>query len=295
LVLGRIKTRWDATDGVPLDRQVRDRLGLSWKNAKTLVTTGKVHIEGVLVTKTQTVIDSGAEISVDTDRRRPSRRRELRADRIIHQDEHLLVVNKPSGLVSMPPTPTGEPTVLDHLVRISGAPVIAVHRLDHGTSGLMLFARNENAAAILEDALRRHAVRRTYLALCHGHPPAPTRWSENLIIRKPDQPPQEVAAATNLLSAQPVGAAALLHLALETGRWHQVRLHAALHGHPLLGDRAHGDPEQDRPLRPFRLALHSHSLEFCHPATGEELRFEQPLPADLADLIARLDRGFSVS
>ncbi|MFH1531521.1 MAG: RluA family pseudouridine synthase [Pseudomonadota bacterium] len=270
---------------------MRDRLGLSWKDAKALVTTGKVHIGGVLVTTPQTVVDAGTEVSVDTDRRRSSRRPELRADQIIHLDEHLLIVDKPTGLVSMPPTPTGEPTVLDHLVRLVGAPVIAVHRLDHGTSGLMIFARTERTAADLDDALRRHAVRRTYLALCHGHPRAPARWDEPLVIRKPDEPPREVAAATNLLSARPVGPAALLHFALETGRWHQVRLHAALHGHPLLGDRDHGDPSQDRPLHPRRLALHSHTLEFCHPVTGEELRFEQPLPGDLTDLLARLGGG----
>ncbi len=291
MVLEHIKTHWSSTAGIPLDRQVRDRLGLSWKNAKTLVTTGKVHVDGVLVTTPQSTPDAGAEISVDTNRRRPSRRRSFPEERILHRDEHLFVVDKPIGLVSVPPTPTGESTILDHLIRITGGPVLAVHRLDHGTSGLMLFARSDDTAATLEEMFRRHAVRRTYLALCHGHPTAPARWAEPLTLRKPGAPPGEVTATTNLLSSNPAGPAALLHLAPQTGRWHQVRLHAALHGHPLLGDRDHGNPTLDRPLRPRRLALHSHTLALRHPVTGEDLSFDVPLPADLSDLLARLEAG----
>ena len=281
-----LKGRWDAPGRVPLDRLVRERLGLSWKDAKRLVTTGKVHVDGHLCATPQMIPEPGARITVNTDRRRPSRRPSLSEDRLLHRDEHLLVVDKPPGLVSMPPTPTGESTVLDHLERLIGARVLPVHRLDHGTSGLMLFALTDAAAAALDGLFRRHAVRRTYLAICHGHPNAPARWAEPLTIRKPGVPSREVSAVTNLLSAEPAGPAALLHLALETGRWHQIRLHAALHGHPLLGDRDHGDPTLDKPLRAGRVALHSHTLDLTHPVTGEELHFELPLPPDLADLLS---------
>ena len=282
----RLQDGWDARGGLPLDRLVRERLGLSWKDAKRLVTTGKVHVNGCLCTTPQVVPDQGAEITVNTDRRRPSRRPSLSEGSLLFLDEHLLVVDKPPGLVSVPPTPTGEPTVLDHLVRLTDARVLAVHRLDHGTSGLMLFARNHAAAAALDTMFRRHEVRRTYLAICHGHPDAPARWTEPLTLRKPGKPRLEVSAITNLLSAEPAGPAALLHLALETGRWHQVRLHAALHGHPLLRDQDHGDPILDKPLRPGRVALHSHTLRLTHPMTGTELHFELPLPPDLADLLS---------
>ena len=249
---------------------------------------GKVHVDGVLAATPQLIPPAGAEITLDPDRRRPSRRPDLAPDRILYSDTHLLVVDKPPGLVSVPPTSTGEPTVQDHLIRMTGAPVRGVHRLDHGTSGLMVFARSAAAAEAFDGAFRAHAVRRTYLALCHGHPAAPARWDEPLTLRKPDGPPREVSAVTRLLSARPAGPGALLHLALDTGRWHQVRLHAALHGHPLLGDRTHGDPTLDRPFRPRRLALHSHTLEFDHPITGAQFRFEMPLPRDLVDLLARL-------
>ncbi len=272
--------------GIPLDRLIREHLGLSWKDAKRLVTTGKVHVDGDLCATPQVIPEPGAEITVNTNRRRPSYRPSLSEDRLLHQDEHLLVVDKPPGLVSVPPTPTGESTALDHLIRLTGALVLPVHRLDHGTSGLMLFARTDAAGAALDTMFRRHAVRRTYLAICHGHPDAPARWAEPLTLQKPDEPRRKVSAITNLLSAEPVGPTALLHLALETGRWHQVRLHAAIHGHPLLGDRDHGDPTLDKPLRPARLALHSHTLELTHPITGEELNFELPLPSDLADLLS---------
>ena len=285
---GRIKATWDSEEALPIDRQIRDRLGLSWKEAKALVTGGKVHVDGDMVNVLQAVPAVGARLSVDTDRRRPSRRTAFGEEQILLQDEHLLVVDKPSGLVSVPPTSTGEPTVLDHLVRITGDPVHGVHRLDHGTSGLMLFARSQEAAEVLDDGFRRHAVRRTYLAICHGLPQAPIRWEEPLTLHKPGAPPREVSAVTQLLSAEPAGTTAFVHLALETGRWHQVRLHAALHGHPILGDRDHGDPARDRPLRPPRLALHSRSLVFTHPITGETLSFECPLPPDLAQLLARL-------
>lgn len=288
MVLGRIKDRWASPTGLPLDRQLRDRLGLSWRDAKALVARGKVHVDGVLVQAPQTIPDAGAAITVDTDRRRPSRRPGFEPTRILHRDEDLLIVDKPAGLVSVPPTSTGEPTVLDHLLRITGGPVHPVHRLDHGTSGLMVFACSEAATTALDEALRRHALRRTYLALCHGLPAAPARWDEALTLRKPDEPPRQVRAITNLLTATPAGPGALLHLALETGRWHQIRLHAALHGHPLLGDREHGDDALDQGLWPRRLALHSHTLELRHPTTGAALRFERPLPPDLAELLARL-------
>jgi 23S rRNA pseudouridine1911/1915/1917 synthase len=290
VVLGRIKERWGSVAGLPLDRQLRDRLGLSWRDAKALVAQGKVHVDGVLVEAPQTVPPEGAAVTVDTDRRRPSRRPGLEASRILHHDADLIVVDKPPGLVSVPPTPTGEPTVLEHLRRLTGGVVHAAHRLDHGTSGLMVFACSDIAATALDGALRRHEVRRTYLALCHGLPSAPARWDEALTLHKPDGPPRQVRAVTNLLDATPAGPAALLHLALETGRWHQIRLHAALHGHPLLGDRAHGDAARDRALRPRRLALHSHTLALHHPVTGAALRFERPLPPDLAELLARLQR-----
>lgn len=289
MVLGRIKARWEAVDGVPLDRQVRERLDLSWKDAKALVTTGKVHLGGALCVAPQTIPAAGTEVTVDSDRRRPARRPSFGADRILHRDEHLLVVDKPSGLVSLPPTPTGEPTVLDHLLRITKEPVHAVHRLDHGTSGLMVFARTHRAAAALDEALRQHAVRRTYLALCHGPPKSPLQWNTPLTIKKPDASPRKVQAVTHVLDARPVGPIALLHVALETGRWHQVRLHAALYGYPLLGDRAHGDPARDRGLGIRRLALHSHTLQLTHPVDGSDLQFSLELPAALTEVLSRVD------
>lgn len=284
----RIKDLWKSEVELPIDRQVRERLGLSWKEAKAMVTGGKVHVDGDMVSEPQAAPAPGAEISVDTDRRRPSRRVTFGDKRILLQDEHVLVVDKPSGLVSVPPTPTGEPTVLDHLARITGSPVQGVHRLDHGTSGLMLFARSQEATGVLERAFQRHEVQRTYLAICRGLPQAPTLWDEPLTLTKPGAAPREVSAVTRLLSADAAGPAALVHLALDTGRWHQVRLHAALHGHPVLGDRDHGDPARDRPLKTRRLALHSHTLVLTHPITGEPLSFECPLPPDLEQLLARL-------
>ncbi len=87
MVLGRLKARWKAAQGVPLDRQVRERLDLSWKDSKALVTTGKVHLDGSLCVAPQTIPAAGAEVTVDSDRRRPARRPSFAADRILHEDE----------------------------------------------------------------------------------------------------------------------------------------------------------------------------------------------------------------
>ncbi|MBM4372861.1 MAG: RluA family pseudouridine synthase [Deltaproteobacteria bacterium] len=272
---------------------MRERCALSWTQARRLVRSGKVHVDGALVPEPSFIPPVGSSVSLDTDRRRPARRVTVDPSRILHRDPHLLVVDKPPGLVSVPPTPTGEATLLDQLVGLTGTPVFAVHRLDQGTSGLMVFACSAAAAQGLEELFRVHDVQRTYLALCHGTPAAPALWDDPVLVQKPDAPAREVPAVTRVLSSTPAGNAALLHLALATGRWHQVRLHAAAHGHPILGDREHGDPSRDRPFRPPRLALHSHTLALRHPVTGGTLDFTLPLPADLEALLRRIRTGAS--
>jgi 23S rRNA pseudouridine1911/1915/1917 synthase len=197
--------------------------------------------------------------------------------RIVFCDEHMVVVDKPPGLLAAP-TPEGDRgTLVDLLARdpAVGGAVFVVHRLDLPTSGLLVLARTPHANRALSERFRTHDVDREYLAAVRGRVDALPRT-----LSAPIGGRRAVTHLTHEASAAG-GAATLLRARLETGRTHQIRLHLAGIGHPVLGDRQYGTREA-KALEPPRLALHATVLGFAHPATGERLRFESPLPADLA-------------
>jgi 23S rRNA pseudouridine1911/1915/1917 synthase len=156
--------------------------------------------------------------------------------------------------------------------------VFLVHRLDHLTSGLLVFARTAAAARALSDALRRHDVEREYVALVHGVPTDGSRILDAPIGGRP--------ARTHVTVQDALGrVAAIVRCRLETGRTHQIRIHLHGAGHPVLGDPRF---PTHLPLPPPRLALHATLLGFRHPRTDIPCRFERPWPADLADYLDRL-------
>jgi 23S rRNA pseudouridine1911/1915/1917 synthase len=207
----------------------------------------------------------------------PGPRRDLR---LVFHDEHLVVVDKPAGMPSAP-TPEGDRGTVADLLRRSllpGGPFFVVHRLDLATSGLLLLARTEAANRALSAAFRAHDVDREYLAVVDGAPPN-AAWTI-------DEPIAGRRSVTHLRHEVAFGAMATrIRARLETGRTHQVRLHLAGAGHPVLGDRRHGRRSS---FDPPRLALHATLLGFAHPATGQRLRFESPWPADLEAWLAAL-------
>ena len=193
-------------------------------------------------------------------------------------DDHVIVVDKPAGLVTAPTPESDRGDLLDQLVRRHGE-VFLVHRIDLPTSGLLVFARTRDANKRLGDAFVRHDVDREYRAVAIGQVAPQTI----------DRPIQGKRAVTHVGVVEPLAGATLISARLETGRTHQIRIHLAGLGTPLAGDTTHGG-EVSRTFVPRapRLVLHAAVLGFTHPATGARLRFESALPPELASWVARL-------
>ena len=211
--------------------------------------------------------------------------------RIVHLDEFLAVVDKPAGLVVHPaPSHTG-PTLVDELAEILGGggdperPGI-VHRLDKGTSGLLVVARDDETHAALQQLVREREVERIYLALAGGRLASRTGTIDAPIGRAARQRHRMAVsgaasrqARTHFTVLDLLRRETYLEARLETGRTHQIRAHFAAIGHPLTGDGTYGGVSRYGLRRQF---LHAHRLSFRHPRSGEGLSFTSPLPGDLA-------------
>jgi 23S rRNA pseudouridine1911/1915/1917 synthase len=214
--------------------------------------------------------------------------------RIVHQDEWLAVVDKPAGLVVHPaPSHTGT-TLVDELAEILGGgadperPGI-VHRLDKGTSGLLVVARDDATHAALQEQVREREVERIYLALAGGRLTSRTGTIDAPIGRASRQRHRMAVsgaasrqARTHFTVLELLARETYLEARLETGRTHQIRAHFAAIGHPLTGDTTYGGAARYGLDRQF---LHAHRLAFQHPRSGESLSFTSPLPRDLASAL----------
>ncbi len=214
---------------------------------------------------------------------------------IAYEDEHLLVVDKPAGVVVHPGAGHATGTLVHGLAgRTAGGeedrPGI-VHRLDRDTSGLLVVARSDEAYEQLQELVRRRELERRYVALVRGHPRSWRGRIDAPIGRDRDDPtrrsldtdsPRE--AVTHFEVEELLGAHALLNVRLETGRTHQIRVHLAAIDLPVVGDRVYG--VRDKALE--RQFLHASRLAFEHPLTGERIDVESPLPDDLAAYLGQL-------
>jgi 23S rRNA pseudouridine1911/1915/1917 synthase len=211
--------------------------------------------------------------------------------RIVHLDEHLAVVEKPAGLVVHPAPSHRGATLVDELGEILGGgadperPGI-VHRLDKGTSGLLVVARDDATHAALQEQVRRREVERAYLALAGGRLASRTGTIDAPIGRAARRRTRMAVsgaasrqARTHFEVLELLAAETYLEATLETGRTHQIRAHFAAIGHPLVGDTTYGGAEKYGLSRQF---LHAHRLAFAHPASGEAMSFRSELPPDLA-------------
>ena len=220
---------------------------------------------------------------------------------VVFGDEHLLVVSKPGGLVTHPTARRRTGTLVNRLLGM-GIPLAPsggelrpgiVHRLDAGTSGLLIVAKTDVAYAALREGFRQHVVDRRYLALVRGQVAhdrfgveAPLgRRAAKIVVDRVDGRP----ATTSFEVRERLPRATLLEAAPETGRTHQIRVHLSAIGHPILGDRAYGGGGDDAARvglsRPF---LHAWRLRFRHPVTGEQISLEDPLPGELVDVLTRV-------
>jgi 23S rRNA pseudouridine1911/1915/1917 synthase len=234
---------------------------------------------------------------------------------IVHEDRSLLVIDKPAGMVVHAGPGHGAGTLVNAVLHHLGSatlPVLPgngperpglVHRLDRDTSGLIVVAKTLPALAGLAEQLRTHTIDRVYLGVVLGAPSWTTQRLETQHGRdpadrrrfSPDVGPRR--AITTMTVVRRLGdRAALLRFELETGRTHQIRMHARHVGHPIFADPLYGSRPRDPAVRALadrlgRHALHASVLGFEHPETGSQLRFESPLPAELASLITALESG----
>jgi 23S rRNA pseudouridine1911/1915/1917 synthase len=264
--------------GLRLDQVVpRHVAGLSRRKARAVIDLGGVFVDRARVKVAGRPVREGQLIEVNIggaiERSEPPPEPE-----IVFVDDHVIVVEKPAGLMTAPTPESDRGDLLDQLMRRYGE-VYLVHRLDLPTSGLMVFARTRGANKQLGDAFARHDVDREYRAVAIGRVASQTV----------DRPIQGKRAVTIIRAMEALAGATLVSVRLETGRTHQIRIHLAGLGNPVAGDHQHGG-EASRVFTPRapRLALHAATLGFTHPATGERVRFERALPADLATWIARL-------
>ena len=227
---------------------------------------------------------------------------------VVHQDTDVIVVNKPAGLVVHPGAGQPRGTLVNGLLHLFPSLAILpraglVHRLDKDTSGLLVVAANAESLLRLGQAMRERRVERRYLAVVEGavdedrtvdapigrHPRQRTRQA----VREDGRP-----AVTHVRVRERFAQHSLVEARLETGRTHQIRVHLAAIGHPLVGDGRYcadgrvplgAAPDQARRIRVFpRQALHAHHLAFAHPNRGARMRFDSPLPQDMSELLATL-------
>jgi 23S rRNA pseudouridine1911/1915/1917 synthase len=296
----------EALAGERVDRVVALLTGRSRAEVAALVDAGAVLVGGEVVTTRSLRLAAGDELEVET--AEPGAVAPLEGDptvvvSLVHADEHLLVVDKPAGLVVHPGA--GQPTGTLVQGLLARHPELAtvgepdrpgiVHRLDKGTSGLLLVARTEEARVALIEALASRAVHRRYRALVWGHVEAPRGLIDAPIGRSArlatrmtvDERGKQARTRyeVRVRYREPV-AVTELACTLETGRTHQIRVHLRSIGHAVVGDSQYGGARESLPLaRPF---LHAEHLALDHPVTGAPLAFTSPLPEDLAEVLAGL-------
>ena len=221
---------------------------------------------------------------------------------IVYEDDDVIVVNKPAGLLTVPLAQRSDAaSVQDHLavhLRTRKRPPLVVHRIDRDTSGLVVFAKSARAQEALKAEFERREPERMYLTVLYGHPRPPRgtwrdhlKWDSEALIQKRAHPREAHGkeAISHYAVVEEFEGASLVEVRLETGKRNQIRIQARLHGHMLVGERlyVHG-PEELRPIAFPRQALHAAKLSFTHPRTGRLMVFEAPLPSDLSGLLSRL-------
>lgn len=300
-----------ADAGTRLDKYLASdaRLGSRGKAAEALA-RGKIFLNDREATPADGAqrLAAGDVVRVWMDRPGSSRKLTQRPPRagelsIVYEDDAMVVVDKPPGLLTVPlprraEAPSVEDALAAHLKSKGRRRPFVVHRIDRDTSGLVLFATRPDAQMRLKDQFRRHEAERVYLAVVYGVPsPASGTWRDHLVwdqaalIQKEThaRDPHASEAESDYRVLEEFGDASLIEVRLYTGKRNQIRLQARLRGHTLVGEQRYVyGPEILRPIDFPRQALHAFRLGVCHPSGGRLMRFESPLSADMAKLIREL-------
>ncbi len=291
-------------DGERLDRVTALITGWSRAAVKSLLADGRVLLNGSVPTERVVRVAVGDEVSIDLPEKTPPTGPKPVASievPVVFEDHHIIIVNKPAGLVVHPgPGHVDDTLVNGLLVRYPEIASVGqierpgiVHRLDRDTTGLLVVARTDIAYEALVGALSTHEVTRRYVALCWGGPEnergvvdAPigrSRRTRTKMAVAHDGKPARTHYEVRTRYTDPA-VATLMDCQLETGRTHQIRVHLAAVGAPVIGDEVYGRPDR---LKVGRVLLHAAELGFEHPSTGDVVRFESPWPDDFTTAVDR--------
>jgi len=293
-----------------LDKALAEASGLSRERVKALIADGAVTVGKSVASNPSAKMQPGARFSIALPPPEPlaAEPQNIPLD-VVFEDDHLIVVNKPAGMVVHPAAGNHDGTLVNALLfhcagKLSGINGVArpgiVHRIDKDTSGLLVVAKSDAAHEGLAKQFADHSITRRYVAVCAGYPSPRSGTISGRIGRSdkdrkkmavlPDDSSRGKRAVTHYATLQTLNHAALIECRLETGRTHQVRVHCASIGHPLLGDPVYGrTPKSLKPVLDRlgfqRQALHAEQLGFIHPITGESQNFHADFPADFQELI----------
>ena len=296
--------------GARLDKALADAAGLSRARIQNLIAQGAVTIGNEVATQVSAKTEDGMPFVIALPPlAEPHAKPQDIALSVVFEDEHLIVIDKPAGMVVHPAAGNPDGTLVNALLhhcagKLSGIGGVArpgiVHRIDKDTSGLLVVAKTDAAHEGLAAQFADHSINRAYLAVCNGHP-APSEGTIRGRIGRSDANRKKMAmladnssrgkhAVTHYKVLERLENCALVECRLETGRTHQVRVHLASIGHALLGDPVYGRSTSS--LRPIlkalefrRQALHAAVLGFIHPISGLQMDFSSELPTDMRELI----------
>jgi 23S rRNA pseudouridine1911/1915/1917 synthase len=287
-----------------IDQVVRQLTGRSRSDIRGLFHHACVQLNGAPACEPGTMVKAGDVVAVRYDPHRryheAQQQRTGGAFRVVYEDDHLIVVNKAAHLLTVPTRHREKNTLVEavtrHVARRRRAGrAYVVHRLDRGTSGLLVFGKDTQIMAALKDQFRVRKADREYVAIVAGTLAQPTGRFESRLATTtglhrrsvgPDEPGED--AVTHYVVERPLRGATLVRVRLETGRRNQIRVHFAEAGHPVLGDERYESELARHPAwKTRRLALHAILLGFDHPRTGERLRFGTSMPPEFERFIAR--------
>ena len=289
-----------------MDKRLRAlHADLSWRQIRESIEKGQVSVDGTVQRDTGFAVSEASTVTLD--RNRPAQSRTKANFEILYEDDTIIVLNKPAGLLSIPSSPEAgstEDTVLKRVREYRAhklghkSYVGMLHRLDRDTSGALAVALSKDAHAAGREMFKNHRFERHYLALVQGIPNPPKGTIEGKISsgyrsgrrKLVDDDAEGLESATDYLVRERFKNAALLELRLHTGRQHQIRLHLESIGHPLMGERVYARSPSPQVLKTSanRNMLHAWTLAFPHPLTGAPISVEAPLPADFTQTMKRL-------
>ena len=290
---------------------VRERTGVAWSRARKLVAEGRVTVDGERRLDPATRVSPEAVVVVNEHAPKVEKG-PLQRSAIVFHDRDVVVVEKPAGMLSVADEPGNKDTLVDHtrtlLRRIdkdgADVPLGVVHRLDRDTSGVMMFTRSPLAKRVLTEAFTAHDIERIYHAIAHGEVPEARMETHFLLDRgdglrgshghfrraKGEPPPDSRLAITFVKPIAPLAGATLVECRLETGRQHQIRIHLAELGHPVLGEFVYIRDYRGVKIEAPRVMLHAGTLGFAHPRTGKGMKFEREAPQDFREMVEALGK-----